>query len=290
MESRVRRQLSRLSRKHPAEVNFSEKPSIALQNGEMVRPDFSLQFEFPHITQHYLIECQNRKNYSKELLHKVQHIRNKSRHKSFIFVSKDRITTAHYNALKNEGIIALDLKAFKLYLERLSLVLGKLKTIKHRKEERSAEHYAHMPALVQVESPLMLILTLLLQGILFTASANGSTSQSSPVSKQNADALGALSIRLTTINKTGEIQEVEVRIGSICKIVHTWESDVPIERGVITRFLHRNSLDRVNLEFFFRLNRGSCITTADDTIFSAESYEVVVRRILDEIGKGTGSL
>lgn len=76
-ESKVKAILFGLKRKHPRLVRVHSQPQVRLQNQETVIPDFDLQVLLHHEHRHYFLECQNRSRTSKDVLHKIQHVRNK---------------------------------------------------------------------------------------------------------------------------------------------------------------------------------------------------------------------
>lgn len=123
-EEAVAQLLAGLAMQHPRLVTVEAKPRIDLQNDEYVIPDFHLTVELSHERRHYLIECQHREKASKGLLHKIQHVRNKQRWKTFLFLHPNTIPPELARALDSEGVMHLDLEAFELFVARLSASLG----------------------------------------------------------------------------------------------------------------------------------------------------------------------
>jgi len=112
--------LLQLRDEHPTVVTLTEKPSLQLQNGETVIPDFHLIVAYSAETRHYLIECQDRTHYSHAILHKIQHIRAKQALKTFFFVYRDNISKELARAMDEEGIIYRNLEDFGEFLRQVS--------------------------------------------------------------------------------------------------------------------------------------------------------------------------
>ena len=88
-EQAIAKFLTGMASTHPKLVTLETKPRVTLQNDEFVVPDFQLTVELAHQRTHYFIECQNREQDSKSILHKIQHVRNKQRWKTFLFLYPD---------------------------------------------------------------------------------------------------------------------------------------------------------------------------------------------------------
>lgn len=98
-EGETRELLIQLRDEHPNILSLIEKPSLQLQNGEIVIPDFQLIVKYSAEKRHYFIECQDRTRYSHSILHKIQHIRAKQALKTFFFVYRENISPE----LENKG-------------------------------------------------------------------------------------------------------------------------------------------------------------------------------------------
>ena len=137
-EQAVAKLLSGLAIAHPKLVTVETKLRVTLQNDEFVVPDFQLTVELSHQRSHCFIECQNREQDSKSILHKIQHVRNKQRWKSFLFLYPDTIAPELSRALDAEGIIHLNLSGFQLYVERLQASLSVQPEIEPEKSKPDA--------------------------------------------------------------------------------------------------------------------------------------------------------
>jgi len=122
-EDEVAKLLGGLAIAHPKKAIVETKPRITLQNDEFVVPDFHLTVELSHERRHYFIECQNREQDSKSILHKIQHVRNKQRWKTFLFLYPDTIAPELARGFDTEGVMHLNLPGFRLFVERLQASL-----------------------------------------------------------------------------------------------------------------------------------------------------------------------
>jgi hypothetical protein len=113
LEQRVAELLLQLQSGFPTAVKVFPQAELLLQNGQMVRPDFDLRVTLPHETGYYLIECQNRKRSSNELLSKIQLVRAKSSRKTFIFIHAQAISDEHRKALEGEGVMVYSFDEFQ---------------------------------------------------------------------------------------------------------------------------------------------------------------------------------
>ena len=104
---------------HPR-VAIETQPRVKLQNGETLVPDFNLAIVFLHEIRTYFIECQDREQYSKAILHKIQHLRNKQWRKSVLFVSRSEIPSELGRALATEGVTHKTLIEFVEFIDRLN--------------------------------------------------------------------------------------------------------------------------------------------------------------------------
>jgi hypothetical protein len=120
-EQEVAFELERL--RDTAKVSIEAQPRIILQNDEVVIPDFHLTVELAHERRHYLIECRDRNHNSKEVLHKIRHMRDKQRWQTFLVLYPDQISPALARALDAEGIMHLNLEGLRLFVRRLWLEL-----------------------------------------------------------------------------------------------------------------------------------------------------------------------
>lgn len=119
-EEEARKLLLRLRDEHPTVVSLTEKPSVQLQNGEIVIPDFHLIVEYSAETRHYFIECQDRTHQSHTILHKIQHVRAKQALKTFFYVYRNTISKELARAMDEEGIIHRSLADFGEFLGQVS--------------------------------------------------------------------------------------------------------------------------------------------------------------------------
>lgn len=104
---------------HPTLVRLEAKPRVALQQGEIVIPDFDLIVELAHQRSHFFIECHDLETEFMDLLHKIQHVREKQQWKTFLFVYPSLIGSELCRALDVEGIMHLNLSEFWVFIERL---------------------------------------------------------------------------------------------------------------------------------------------------------------------------
>ena len=123
LEAKIASLLQLLSSKHPKRVKVYTHPRLLLQNSEIVIPDFDLQVRLLHETTLTLVECQHRERRSKSILHKIQHIRQKSERKSFILVHTRPIGEEMQRALDAEGINHFLPSEFQEYLGFVSAEL-----------------------------------------------------------------------------------------------------------------------------------------------------------------------
>ncbi|HEX5715147.1 MAG TPA: hypothetical protein VF179_03240 [Thermoanaerobaculia bacterium] len=100
-------------------VVIEAQPKLALQNGEVVIPDFHLTVELAYERRHYLIECRDRERDSKDILHKIRHVRDKQRWQTFLYLYPKQISPELARALDAEGIMHLNLEGFRLFVLRL---------------------------------------------------------------------------------------------------------------------------------------------------------------------------
>ena len=75
LENEVENILKKAKRESEGRLAYVRQGRIVLDNGETVIPDFSLTGSRPHEIRRWLVECQNRNRSSKEILHKIQHVR-----------------------------------------------------------------------------------------------------------------------------------------------------------------------------------------------------------------------
>lgn len=118
-EQAVGTMLSSLELIAGGKVVVETQPRISLQNGEVVIPDFHLTVELAHERRHYLIECRDRERDSKDILHKIRHVRDKQRWQTFLFLYPKQISPELARALDAEGIMHLDLEGLRLFVLRL---------------------------------------------------------------------------------------------------------------------------------------------------------------------------
>jgi hypothetical protein len=130
-EQRVYEVLQLLAHNFPSRVHVDRHPRLLLQNGEEVVPDFDLLVVQPHERQFYFVECQARQGFSKDILHKIQHIRAKSWRQTFLFVYPESIPAELKRALEVENVLHFPFAEFCAYIDNIRsaltglLVLGK---------------------------------------------------------------------------------------------------------------------------------------------------------------------
>lgn len=134
-EARVHTVLEGLARDHPEHVTLSYQPTLELQNGERVRPDFRLIVDLPYERSHYFIECQDRTKFSKDLLHKIQHVRSKQSLKTFVFVYPEEVAPEIARAMNSEGVMQFSAKGLETFVARLDEAVRALAKIK-REDDR----------------------------------------------------------------------------------------------------------------------------------------------------------
>lgn len=133
-EGEVHRLLHGLAERRPRHVFMTRQPNIELQNGEVVRPDFDLIVQLPHERSHYFIECQNRETFSKQLLHKIQHVRAKQARKTFAFVYPQELPEEIFRAMEAEGVMLFALDDFERFITKLDEGLGKMALVERPEE------------------------------------------------------------------------------------------------------------------------------------------------------------
>lgn len=103
-------------------IKVKRQVKIELHDSETVKPDFELICRLDHMRDHYLIECQDRKKSSQEIVHKIRHIKSLSDKNNFLFVYKNKafLTEAVRKALDNDGIIHYNLDQFVIFLLQLN--------------------------------------------------------------------------------------------------------------------------------------------------------------------------
>jgi hypothetical protein len=89
----------------------------------VVIPDFHLTVEMAHERRHYIIECRDREHDTKDILHKIRHVRDKQRWQTFLFLYPTSISLELARALDGEGIMHLNLEGFQLFVRRLAGML-----------------------------------------------------------------------------------------------------------------------------------------------------------------------
>jgi hypothetical protein len=109
-------------------IEVKRHVEIKLHNSEVVIPDYELVCRLDHIRESYLIECQDRKRSSMDIVHKNRHIKSLSSKNVFVFVYKDDnyLSMAIRESLKNDGIIHYSLKEFIVFLSQLNNTMAKL--------------------------------------------------------------------------------------------------------------------------------------------------------------------
>ena len=122
----------------PGAVEVICHPRIKLYNSEILISDYELISRTHHSVDHHLIECQDRKRSSQDIVHKIRHMKSLSSRNRFIFVYKDKgyLSDAIKNSLKSDGIISFDLDGFVIFLIKLnySMASNAGRTIKGNNE------------------------------------------------------------------------------------------------------------------------------------------------------------
>lgn len=119
-ERQVEEVLQKLCKLHPTLIQLERHPTIKLESGERRIADFHLAVQYPHECRHYLIECQKRKRYSKEIGERIYYTRGKSKWKTFFFVySANKKTPKVLAALKDQGVTVVEFSNFELWTKRL---------------------------------------------------------------------------------------------------------------------------------------------------------------------------
>jgi hypothetical protein len=144
-EEEVAKLLGELTITHPKKATVETKPRIMLQNDEFVVPDFHLTVELSYERRHYFIECQNREQDSKSILHKIQHVRNKQRWKTFLFLYPDTIAPELIRAFNVEGVMHLNLPDFRLFIQRLQASIAVQPEIKPEKSKPDGAMLSSQP-------------------------------------------------------------------------------------------------------------------------------------------------
>lgn len=121
-ENQVRKVLEEANDISRGLITFKSTPKLRLQNGEVLKPDFSVKIERPHEARHFLIECQNRSRSTKDILYKMQHIRAKHRSKTFFFIYANRIGVELARTFRNEGVASRNLEEFRAYIHDEAVV------------------------------------------------------------------------------------------------------------------------------------------------------------------------
>ncbi len=134
-EGRVLEILEKLAGKHPNRVKVQHQPRIVLQTDEVIVPDFYLVVELLHEKSHYLIECQDRNQYDKDILRKISYVRNKSFHKTVLFVHAGSLPKEIERALDVEGVAHLKIEKFADFIDNLEIELHSTEEAKEKQSE-----------------------------------------------------------------------------------------------------------------------------------------------------------
>jgi hypothetical protein len=122
-EEKVGGVLEVLQRRFPEAVRLEVQPTMTLDNGDIVIPDFHLTVGFLHERRHYLIECRDRERDTKDIVHKIRFVRSKQRWQSSMFIYPSEISSGLALALDREGIVHLNFEGLCLWSSRLSVEL-----------------------------------------------------------------------------------------------------------------------------------------------------------------------
>ena len=136
-ESKVYEVLHSLECAHDS-VEIAVHPRLRLYDGQEVIPDFHLQVDLHFAIANFLIECQNRKRSTPEILHKIKYIKGLSRRNVFMFVYASRIPDATRSALDADGIPHMCFEEFTTFADRLNKVIQNIKHLPRPMHEYEA--------------------------------------------------------------------------------------------------------------------------------------------------------
>lgn len=136
-EIEVGKVLFKLEEKHPKHVKVIGQPRVELQTGEIVKPDFDLSYSLPHAREFYFIECQDRIQSSKSILHKIQYIRNLHKRNNFIFLYRKSISKNTKLSLEKQGVQTFTFEEFRVFVGNIDKTLEKTKSEKNKVEKRN---------------------------------------------------------------------------------------------------------------------------------------------------------
>lgn len=124
-ENRVRGLLESLQSDHPGIAKISRHPRLQLQSGEIVIPDFELEYDLGFQKDVRLVECQSRQRSSADVVHKIRHVKSLSSRNRFIFVYEDAdfLDSPLRASLDADGITFYSYDEFETFIQRLSLAL-----------------------------------------------------------------------------------------------------------------------------------------------------------------------
>ena len=122
-ETKVGNLLLSLRSKYPTRVTVLEQPKLVLHDGQEVIPDFDLGFDVFFERGHYLIECQDRKRITPQILQKIKYIKALSPRNRFIFVYPRRLSESTRKALDADGVPHRSFEEFADFVRALDHVL-----------------------------------------------------------------------------------------------------------------------------------------------------------------------
>lgn len=136
-EIEVGKVLFKLEEKYPKRVKVIVQPRVELRTGEIVRPDFDLSYSLPHAREFYFIECQDRIQNSKSILHKIQYIRNLHKRNNFIFLYRISISRNAKLSLEKQGVQTFTFEEFRVFVGNIDKTLEKTKSENDKIEIRN---------------------------------------------------------------------------------------------------------------------------------------------------------
>lgn len=90
-EKQVETLLKKAEKISGGKITYESKPEIRLPHGEKLYADFNLTIKTLNDDHHYKIECQHRKRSDKDILHKIQFVKQHHHAHTFIFVYAERV-------------------------------------------------------------------------------------------------------------------------------------------------------------------------------------------------------
>lgn len=118
--------LKMLAAKYPERARYRKNPKLRLLDGQHVYPDFEFEYELPHKRDRYLVECQDRKRTSRDIVNKIRAIKGLSSKNKFIFVHANSLAQATMEALASDGVMVMTRDEFSIFVSMIMHTLAAL--------------------------------------------------------------------------------------------------------------------------------------------------------------------